>query len=374
VARVATEFDVAVLGGGMAGSAAAIAAASQGARVCILTGPPGASALFSGAWHGPVVDGVRDALSGVGYQLQASDHALALPHPNGSIMRANAAPVTHARARLDAGTVVVGIAGLPGYDAEALRMRWQCGAAQTVYLDRTPAAGWGTASLATWLERQPDALSEKLRAIDGRHLVLPAVLGMNIDGGLHAQLERDSGRSISEALSSVPSIPGWRLQIAIQLALRAAGVTVFEDKAKASRINGYAVEEVQLSNGDVVYARNFVLATGKFSSGGIEANGAFHEVTLGCPVWVDHLGQAFEEPDALMLTDVVRTEDQPLLRAGVHASDDGRPINRAGQVIYTNVSVAGSVRAGWTTGSHGIGHAARDGWTAGERASGGGRG
>lgn len=366
---VSTQFDVAVLGGGMAGSAAAIAASRRGARVCVVTGAPGASAMFSGAWHGPMVDGIRGALRDVGYPLHVPEKPLALPHPNGTVVRADAAPLTHARAQLGHETVVVGIAGLPGFDAQALKMRWRCGGARTVHLDHTPAAGWGVTSLATWLEKNSQALKQQLRAIDARQIIMPAVLGMGIDGGLHAQIEQESGRSIAEALAVPPSIAGWRLQIAMQLALRAAGVTVFEDRAKASGIKGYAIQEVALSNGDVIRARDFVLATGKFASGGIRANGAFREVTLGCPVWVDHLGQSFAEPDALMLTDAVRTEDQPLLRAGVHTDDQGRPVNRAGQLVYNNVVIAGSIRAGWSIGAHGIGHAARDGWQAGERVS-----
>lgn len=42
------EFDVLVVGGGLSGTVAAVRAASLGRRVAIATGPPGASALWSG--------------------------------------------------------------------------------------------------------------------------------------------------------------------------------------------------------------------------------------------------------------------------------------------------------------------------------------
>ena len=373
---MATEFDVAVLGGGMAGSAAAIAAAQNRARVCIITGTPGATAMFSGAWRGPLPNGVRTALDNVDYRLFSAVLPLQLPHPTSGIVAANAAAPSHAHARIDADTLVVGIAGLPGYDATALAKRWGAGSAEMVLLDGTPAAGWAPASLATCIERDHKRFTQALRSATQRrnpkHVIMPAVLGTRHDGALHAELQSAAGCTITEALGTPPSLPGWRLQIALMLALNSARVAVFESKARATRRTNGTLEEVELLNGDVVRARTFILATGKYAAGGIEANGAFREPALDCPVWVNHLGEAFEEADALMLTDPVRTEDQPLLRAGVHTNSDQHPVNRTGDVVYRNVIIAGSIRAEWSTSSHGIGHAAEDGWNAGMRACEGG--
>lgn len=364
-----SDFDIAVLGAGIAGSAAAIAAAQNGGRVCIITGPPGATAMFSGAWHGPVHAPVRAALEGIGYRLHADAQPLRLPHPSGQLLHADAAPFSHTPPPADSAPIVVGIAGLPGFDAPILARRWGVAAAETVQLESTPAAGWSPASLATCIDRDPsaiiDAVGTVVEARQASHLIVPAVLGMMHDGAAHAQLEQALGCTVSEALGIPPSLPGWRLQIALQLALRTAGVVVFESKAGRPHVTDGTVQHVELNNGDVVRAHCFVLATGKYASGGIEANGDFREPIFGCPVWIDHLGDRFEQPDSLMLTDPVRTAEQALLRAGVHADAQHRPMDRTGRETHSNVLIAGSIRAGWTSATHGVGHAAEDGWAAG---------
>jgi choline dehydrogenase-like flavoprotein len=114
---VATEFDVAILGSGITGTTAAIAAARAGARVCVITGPPGVTAMFSGAWNGPCPDALYQALVDTGYHLR--DVARALPHPNGRLLPCTAAAASHAAAK-PGDAWIVGIAGLPGFNAPAL--------------------------------------------------------------------------------------------------------------------------------------------------------------------------------------------------------------------------------------------------------------
>ena len=95
----------------------------------------------------------------------------------------------------------------------------------------------------------------------------------------------------------------------------------------------------------------------------------FRENVFDLPVWLEHLGNVFLSPDPLPLTDPVRTEDQPLLVAGVHTNDAAQPIDRTERVIYDNVFVAGTIRAGWSAAHTGLGTCAQDGWNAGVSAS-----
>ena len=117
-------------------------------------------------------------------------------------------------------------------------------------------------------------------------------------------------------------------------------------------------------------ARAFVLAGGKFAGGGIVADERLHEPALGCPVWVEHLGAAFHAPEPLALTRPERDAAQPLLGAGVRDDGSGRPVDPRGDVVYRNVRVAGSIRAGIETARLGLGEAAADGWAMGEAAAG----
>jgi anaerobic glycerol-3-phosphate dehydrogenase len=121
---------------------------------------------------------------------------------------------------------------------------------------------------------------------------------------------------------------------------------------------------------ETIAARAFVLATGKFIGGGITAEQRFEEGALGCDVALERFGRTFDDPGAaLVLTDPVRTEPQPVLTLGIVNDDDGRPLRPAGDVCYTNVFAAGAVRAGVATATLGLGAAATDGWRTGERAA-----
>ncbi|MGQ0816306.1 MAG: FAD-binding protein, partial [Gemmatimonadota bacterium] len=365
------QFDVAVLGGGVAGCAAALAAAANDARTCMIAGTPGATAMFSGAWRGGCPDGLRGALAAVGYDLRAM--ATRLPHPTGAVVNVDSATPSHSAARLDEDAVVVGFAGLAGFEPAALALQWSARAdvrisAHQVTFDETPATGWAPASLAAFIERNPQRLVAALEKYKGTRMILPAVLGASHSNSVHAELSAAVG-PIGEALALPPSLPGWRLHSALRLALADAGVTIVEQRTRPAAASGHHRNEIALVNDDVVRARAFVLATGKFAAGGIDANGALREPAFDCPIWVDHLGEHFEQADALMLTDAARNEDQPLLRAGVHTDGRHRPVNRAGDVVYDNVFVAGSIRSGWTAATHGAGDAAQDGWSAGLEAA-----
>ena len=111
-------------------------------------------------------------------------------------------------------------------------------------------------------------------------------------------------------------------------------------------------------------ARAFILATGKYVGGGIEAHESLAETALDCPVWIDHLGERFDRVEPLTLTNADRHDEQPLLRAGLTCDPEGRPLGPYGDVVFENVWTAGSVRAGPIAS---LGRAAAEGWAAGER-------
>ena len=359
-----TRYDVVVIGAGVAGSAAALAARNAGARVCVIARAPGASALFSGAWRGACPEPLRNALRAVGYDLEPVEHPL--PHPNGFLTIADYATSSQRAAQLSSAATVCGIHGLPGFHAPSLAAQWsqQSGIpliAQTITLPDTPPAGWAVASLSAHIQRNPGVLQDALAALGAERVIIPAVLD-------ETQLKSDV--TIGEALGAPPSLPGWRLQRALERALVAADIELLRGDVKADALSPGRVLQVAMhaSPPVVLQAKAFVLATGKFVSGGIEANAAFREPVFDCPIWIDHLGDSFDTPDPLILTDPVRTEQQPLLSAGVHVDSEQRPVNRASDVVHANVFVAGSIRAGWAGATHGAGAAAEDGWNAGLKA------
>jgi anaerobic glycerol-3-phosphate dehydrogenase len=379
------SFDVAVIGGGAAGTAAALAASAAGARVVLVSRGPGATALAAGGWHDAPPDPFRAALAAAGLPLIACDGLL--PHPDGAVRRSAVAPASHAAAALAPeapAALVCGIAGLAGFHAPALTALWSDAAGLprgsltpvTLELDGTPAAGWPTASLAALVAREPQRLAAPLRHALERHpaarVLLPAVLGLLDHAETRAALEHAVGVTVAEALAVAPSVPGWRLTHALGRALETAAVRTLRGTISAHRLDENEIRLAIGDNGavDGLAARAVVLAAGKYLGGGITAGEEFEEPALGCDVAFQRFARTIDDPAAaLILTDPERTEPQPVLAAGVRVDNRSRPLGAAGTVFSSAIFVAGSARAGVATATLGLGGAASDGWAAGESAA-----
>jgi glycerol-3-phosphate dehydrogenase subunit B len=381
------ETDVLVLGGGIAGVAAALAAAAAGARTSLVRSGPGATTVCGGGWRGLPPQPLLDRLADAGLRLEPCEAAL--PHPDGRLLSFDVAAPAQLRARV-AGTpertLVCGIAGLPSFRATALAALWADAAElpedvlvpATIQLPDTPAAGWSAVALGAHVERHPAALAEAVgrlaRERGAARVILPAVLGMQDHEGVCAALGSEAGAVIGEALGAAPSLPGWRLDRMLLRALERGGVPVLSGFVTEHTAAHGAVRIVTVARSEdtvVIQARAVVLATGKFLGGGITAQSRFAESALNTEISADHLGREITEPaESLTLTDAVRGGPQPMMRIGVRTNDEGHPITASGDVVFHNVIAAGSVRAGTETASLGLGNAACDGWTAGIRAAG----
>jgi len=378
---VTRSFDVLVIGGGAAGVAAALAGTARGRRVALVRAGPGATALAAGGWRGPMPAGLGRALAAAG--LAHEPPAGPLPHPHGDLRPFDLAAPAQAAAVLEDGALVCGILGLPGFTAPALARLWGDAAGvrlAAATLDAgplTPPAGWSPVALAAALEREPgplaDALARAVHETGATRAILPPVLGLERSEAVRAALAAAAGVPVGEMLGVPPSVPGWRLDRALLAAAKAHGVEVIAGRAGEPEVDGGRVTAVRVRADDDaelrVAAPAIVLAAGKFAGGGIGADERLREPALGCPVWVEHLGSVFEAPEPLALTRPEREAPQPLLGAGVRDDGSGRPVDRRGDVVYHNVRVAGSIRAGIETARLGLGEAAADGWAMGEAAA-----
>lgn len=398
LAAVAREFEVLVVGGGVAGAAAALAATARGRRVVLVRVAPGATAQSSGVWRGPLPPPMREALASAG--LPHAPCAAPLPHPTGELRAADHAAPLQREAVVEGGTLVLDIEGLPGFHAPGLARLWSAAGAARVESGsiaagaETPAGGWSPVSLAGQLQRNPEplgrTLADAVRRASARRVILPAVLGFDDWARVRAALVEMAGVPVAEMLGVPPSLPGWRLDAALLRALDRAGVEVVTGRVTERVLSGRRVVAVRVTTGRArpdrahtapgatpdgepmtLHAREFVLATGKFAAGGVVAalGAPFVEPALHCPIRVEHLGEVFEAADPLALTHRERTLPQPLLRVGVATDADGRPVDGRGDVVYENVRVAGSIRAGVDAAALGLGDAAEDGARAGESAA-----
>lgn len=367
-----SSADVLVIGGGVAGVAAALEAAAAGARVALVRAGPGATALCSGAWSGALSRLLADALAAAGLPFVPA--TAPLPHPSGDLRPCDFAGASHAAAQVRVDSWVCGVEGLPGYPARALARAWGAARHHVLRLPGTPASGWSPVSLAALLDREPGLLAAALAGLEAPHVVLPAVIGLEDHRAAWSELRRSVPFEVGEALGGTPSIPGWRLDRALLAALAAAGVEVLHARVVGRSGDAGRLESVTLE-GDVASptfrADRFVLATGRFVGGGITADSVTDAVdvahgralreaslverALGCDVWVEHLGERFTQVQPVPLTSAARAEPQPLLAAGVRVDEESRPVDESGRVRYANVVARGAVIA---ERPHGLGFAA----------------
>jgi glycerol-3-phosphate dehydrogenase subunit B len=174
---------------------------------------------------------------------------------------------------------------------------------------------------------------------------------------------------VAETLSDVPSVPGLRLQAAIEARLRAAGVAVITGAFDGGGVPG---DVVHVSGTDLV-APAWILATGRYVGGGIARRGGIREPALGLPVQAAEgreAGVHLALRPAASLTVRDRRAPQPILSAGLRVDASLRPLDDRGRPIHPRLHAAGAVIGGHeqATDGTGLGVAILTGWLAGRGA------
>ncbi|HLH67732.1 MAG TPA: FAD-binding protein [Candidatus Dormibacteraeota bacterium] len=378
---------VLVIGGGVAGFMAALAAVEHGARARLISRAPGATALYAGGmeitaeirevralaaaqpYHplarlglnefelvsllDEVCARLKGALDRVGLPLMGSWRQTGwFADVHGGVRPAHLVPTTVSPGELTAlqgrRVVVVGISAVGEYDAlevaSALEEVGVRAVPVTVGMD-LPAG----ASLTDLFGRPAPTIEEVADAI-----AFPPGL-------------EDLPPNGFELLAAVPSPHGWRLQRALEAALEAAGVGFAHGEVDGVRTRGRRVEAV-LTASHELQADRFVLATGRFLGGGLVKDreirepifdlGVFYEgrrVDQGWPLWLQHLES--QSP-------------APAFRAGVLTDERLRPLDWEGRVAYENLHAAGSILGGYDYArGFGFGVPILTGWLAGRWAA-----
>jgi glycerol-3-phosphate dehydrogenase subunit B len=427
------ESDVLVLGGGMAGATAALAAAQSGARVVLVRKAPGSTGLWGGAVSvaqdpaslpdtpfaarsGVVESARRIAATRPGHPYRvlharldrlwnavefATGQLSAVLAPPSGRNRWLLTPFGHAHAAAACastmaagdlaevrGTLVVcGFEGHLGWDpglvaSGAARVR-ALGAPEVraVLLDLFRWEDGALArpfDLARMLEA-PGAAEEAGRMLrkvlprGAAAAVFPPVLGVDPEARVPERVADAAGLPVAEMLSDLPSVPGLRLHRAIEARLAAAGIEVLQGE-----VRGATGPDVPASvGGREVVARSWVLASGRFVGGGIERRGALVESALGLPVLASEgpfadpsVRFAGRPPASLTLRD--SRSPQPLLAAGLRVDEELHPLDAEGRVLHERVFAAGAVVGGHDPSSDGtgMGVAMFTGWIAGRAAAG----
>lgn len=192
-----------------------------------------------------------------------------------------------------------------------------------------------------------DALASELvvkaKGLSG--LLVPPVLGLARHQDVRRWLSEATGMPVVEALAHLPSVPGVRFQLALEAALKAAGVARV-DEVVAPRTDGQRVTSVVTRDGLELTASAYVLASGRFIAGGLTWTDHCREALFDLPV-VTELG-LLEADSPHKIVRAKPVESHPLMTAGIKVNRQLQPIREA-RVAYTNVFAAGMIIGGFAS-------------------------
>ncbi len=327
------QHHVIVIGSGVAGTAAAIAAASLTASVVILDGGSGASSLATGAIDHVFWEACREApapaLSDGATAVLAALAAYVVPPASCSLV--TTAGVVRRADGHDAGLLDVAPSGAgafavvecsrPGWNARELARSW---GDRYVPLETSPLRYTDESRLpdADFAARHDDAdrvgwLAERLRLALARAnarwagVVLPPMLG--IDRSQAEALSRRVGLACGEAVGTPGGPAGLRFERARDRALAGVGATKVMTRAKALAASD-EMWRVSTEDGQTLSARSVVVATGGLIGGGL----------------------AYAPSEALLATALPSRADPPMrltLDAPLLLGAHGRKLDTAGSLF-----------------------------------------
>lgn len=345
--------DAIVIGAGIAGAVAAARLADRGRSVLVISDRPGATIHHGGGWllglqsltrfglPAPAMDAALEfAVAGL-ETLDLYDGPFTLLDVDGVPRDVDVAPSTHAAA--DAFTGRKGVADLTGLGHPFAQMCADHVVIPVAWPTWDGAFGRSFAAAAARIDADPaevDRLIAALRAglsaqpVDA--LLLPPILGIRDPIALHARLEAALDLPIGEALGTLPSTPGIRLDRALSGWLERLGV-----RRARGRVTGIDPARGVVQIGDqALEAKVIVLATGGALSGGLTSDQAITEPLAGLRI-------SPELPvDVMLAVRPDRPYDADLFRAGIPVDAQLRPTRHAGIPVSPRLFAAGDLLAG----------------------------
>jgi len=200
------------------------------------------------------------------------------------------------------------------------------------------------------------------------HLVLPPVVGLDRAPQILERIQESLGCICFETVSTPVSIPGLRLQRALDANLSAKGIKVLSGEVVAFKQKGERVAEVMLKEEGNISAKSLVLATGKYIGAGVVKGPGFKEPIFDLPLFFN--GKKIGEVFIKELLGHNPVTSHPAFSVGLRTDSRLRPLQEEGEVIFENLFAAGAVLGGYNylTEKCGLGVALATGFLAGKNA------
>jgi glycerol-3-phosphate dehydrogenase subunit B len=393
-ANWADNWDVVVVGNGLAGSAAALFAAKQGLSVALvgsgsqlplssglfdLVGMiPGENGYAEDPWsalealiqsepghpYGKVgkrstqkaFDAFLGLLEGEGLGYTACETNRRVITSVGTVKASYALPET-----MMAGaealekkwkTLIVGVKGLKGFQADQVAQ-----SAGTIW-PGISAVEIAPEGLGRPGDIYPEALARELDLpaarerliqaiaphLDGHQAVgLPPIIGMSKSREALAHLEAALGVPCFEIPGMPPTAAGVRLREALDRAFSRYGVATFVG-GRVSNVSeseaGFSVTASMMGEETVISARKMILATGRFMGGGLSGD----RCRVSEPLLDLHVAQP-QTREEWHRCDLFDPRGHAVNRAGVMADGKMQPLTSDGHPVSPNLFVAGSILA-----------------------------
>jgi len=342
-----------VIGSGLSGVMAALRASSYGKKVVVIRKGWGATALSSGAFEispNPLLPQAFELLKKwVSLRIQGSyeENHLFLSQ-TGEFKKAAFAMESHFLDFRTIGRKKVLVLGIfsPVIPRPAKDLNIVC--------DLVPLHASDVNLLPPVLAKRldhPEEVKKLAQAIKTKFnlqsyaaLFLPPILGFEFFSDIRRECETILGLPVYEMLGGSHSVPGLRLQKALESALRKANIPIIQGKVSSFSHEKKKIMSVTV-NEEEVLAHHFILATGKFFSGGLyKGVDAFQETVFGLPLFYEN--KKINETPIRDLVDPSFSKKQPLFQCGVKTNENLVPVNEYGEVVYENLRACGTVLSG----------------------------
>jgi len=181
------------------------------------------------------------------------------------------------------------------------------------------------------------------------HIAFPPILGLKKSRNVLDELRINLGTDIFEVPAIVPSVPGLRLQLALDEILNSYGIPIISGNVidvlkEKNKIRNIVIKTNQQEIS--LYGTRYILASGKFLGGGLSwAKEGLKETIFDLPVFYKNQLITTKFIDELLCNDPIAPHS--LFSCGIKTNNFLQPINVKGEIIYENVFAAGSILNGY---------------------------